>query len=75
MVAVTSAPVCVTTALQDEVIVSLPGHVQPTVQLDVSNELLLVTVTLAVKPPCHWSEMVIATAQTPVLPELPAAEA
>ncbi len=58
------------TAFHDvEIVVPLFGHVQPTDQLEVSTVPLFVTVTLAVKPPCHWSVTAIETAHAEV-PEL-----
>jgi hypothetical protein len=52
LAAVTAVPDCVTVAFHAEVIFWSPPYVQPSVQLETAGPLL-VTVTLAVKPPVH----------------------
>jgi len=53
LTAVTELPVWVTVAFQPLVTFWSPGNFQPTVQPVQADELVLPTVTLAVKPPPH----------------------
>jgi len=51
LAAVTAEPDCVITAFHESLTVSPDGHAHPTDQLLSSDDVLLLTVTLAVKPP------------------------